>query len=663
MTSGDQAKAMFFEALACLDDKNFAAAEILFANTLKLMPGHISSLNNLAVAQFEQRKFAEASATYDQLLALKPDQVEGWLGRGNLLTELTRFDEALSAIDTALSIKSDSAEAWLGRGNALSGLQRHGEARSAFDNALSIKPDLAEAWLGRGNLFGQLRRYQEALSDIDKGLAINSKLPQGWLYRGGLLAELQRHTEAFTAYDTAFALKPDFSTAEGSRLFAKMQLCDWKSLDQEIGHLTSSIRSRKNNCPVFAFLVISTSPKDQLDYARSWSAMAHPASSKPTWRGEIYNHDRIRVAYVSSDFHEHATSYLIANLFECHDQSRFEITAISTGPDDNSDMRRRLVRALPRFVDGRELSDTELALQIRQAEIDILVDLKGFTQNSRAGIFARRPAPVQVNYLGYPGTMGVEYIDYLIADRTVIPETDKDYYTEKIVYLPNSYQVNDTKRSISSRGIMRAECGLPVEGFVFCCFNNNYKILPAVFDSWMKILKQVGGSVLWLLGDNPTVAANLRREAAARGVDPERLIFASRMLLPDHLERHRLADLFLDTLPYNAHTTASDALWTELPVLSQIGSTFAGRVSASLLNAIGAPELIVATPEAYERLAIDLASNPKLLAAIKQKLAANRLVAPLFDTQRFARHIEAAYTQMHQRHLAGLPPDHISVSQ
>jgi protein O-GlcNAc transferase len=663
MTSGDQAKAMFFEALACLDDKNFAAAEILFANTLKLVPGHISSLNNLAVAQFEQRKFAEASATYDQLLTLKPDLVEGWLGRGNLLTELTRFDEALSAIDTALSIKSDSAEAWLGRGNALNGLQRHSEALSAFDNALSIKPDLAEAWLGRGNLFGQLQRYEEALSDIDKGLSINSKLPQGWLYRGGLLAELQRHTEAFTAYDTAFALKPDFSTAEGSRLFSKLQLCDWKSLDQEIEHLTSSIRSMKNNCPVFAFLVISTSPKNQLDYARSWSAMAHRASSQPTWRGESYNHDRIRIGYVSSDFHEHATSYLIANLFECHDQSKFEITAISTGPDDNSDMRKRLVRSFSRFVDGRELSDTELALQIRQAEIDVLVDLKGFTQNSRAGIFARRPAPVQVNYLGYPGTMGVEYIDYLIADRTVIPETDKNYYTEKIVYLPNSYQVNDTRRSISSKGITRRECGLPAEGFVFCCFNNNYKILPAVFESWMKILKQVSGSVLWLLGDNPTVVANLKREAAAGGVDPERLVFARRMSLPDHLERHRLADLFLDTLPYNAHTTASDALWTELPVLSQIGSTFAGRVSASLLNAIGAPELVVSTPEAYKRLAIDLASNPRLLAAIKQKLAANRLIAPLFDTQKFTRHIEAAYTQMYKRHLDGLPPDHISVSQ
>jgi protein O-GlcNAc transferase len=259
--------------------------------------------------------------------------------------------------------------------------------------------------------------------------------------------------------------------------------------------------------------------------------------SEPIWRGEIYNHDRIRIGYLSSDFHEHATSYLIAGLLECHDVSSFELTAISIGPDDDSGMRRRLVRSVPRFFDGRQLSDDEVALQIKKAEIDILVDLKGFTQNSRAGIFARRPAPIQVNYLGYPGTMAVEYMDYLIADRTVIPETHKDYYTEKIVHLPNSYQVNDAKRSISNKTFTRAECGLPVEGFVFCCFNNSYKILPGVFRSWMTILKRVSGSVLWLLGDNPAAVANLRREAAARGVDPERLVFAERLSLPDHLAR------------------------------------------------------------------------------------------------------------------------------
>jgi predicted O-linked N-acetylglucosamine transferase (SPINDLY family) len=663
MSGGDEAKEIFFEALACLDERNFATAEALFVRTLKLAPGHIASLNNLAVAQFEQRKLVEASATYDQLLTLKPDLAEGWVGRGNLLTDRRHYDEACLAFDTALSIKPDLADAWLGRGNALNGLQRHGEALSAFDAALSINPDLAEAWLGRGNLFGQVQRYDEALSDIDKGLSINSKLPQGWLYRGNFLTEIKRHAEAFKAYDTAFALVPDFPTAEGSRLFSKMQICDWRDFDRETEHLTSSIRNRKNNCPAFAFLGISASPQDQLDYTRLWSAIAYPVLSEPIWCGEIYNHDRIRIGYVSSDFHQHATSYLIAGLFECHDVSKFELTAISIGPDDDSGMRRRLVCSVPRFFDGRQLSDDEVALQIKKAEIDIVVDLKGFTQNSRAGIFARRPAPIQVNYLGYPGTMAVQYIDYLIADRTVIPETHKDYYTEKIVYLPNSYQVNDAKRSISNKTFTRAECGLPVEGFVFCCFNNSYKILPGVFRSWMTILKRVSGSVLWLLGDNPAAVANLRREAAARGVDPERLVFAERLSLPDHLARHRLADLFLDTLPYNAHTTASDALWAELPVLSQIGETFAGRVSSSLLNAIGAPELIVSTPEAYERRAIDLAADRDRLAAIRQKLAKNRLIAPLFDTQGFARHIEAAYTEMYQRHLKGLPPDDISVRQ
>jgi len=287
--------------------------------------------------------------------------------------------------------------------------------------------------------------------------------------------------------------------------------------------------------------------------------------------------------------------------------------------------------------------------------------LKGFTQDARTNVFARRPAPIQANYIGYPGTMGAEYIDYIIADQTVIPENSKQYYSEKVVYLPNSYQVNDSKRSISDKAFTRTQLGLPPTGFVFCSFNNNYKITPRIFDCWMRILKQVESSVLWLHEDNPTAASNLRKEATTRGVNPERLIFAKRLPLAEHLARHRLADLFLDTLPCNAHTTAGDALWAGLPILTCLGETFAGRVAASLLNAIGLPELIAATPEAYEQMAIDLATHPEKLAVIKRKLAENRLTTPLFDTKLFTKHIEAAYIAMYERHQAGLAPDHISI--
>jgi predicted O-linked N-acetylglucosamine transferase (SPINDLY family) len=382
----------------------------------------------------------------------------------------------------------------------------------------------------------------------------------------------------------------------------------------------------------------------------------------PMWHDEIYRHDKIRVGYVSADFRHHAVSYLAAGLFESHDKTKFETTAISIGPNETSEIRQRLERAFDQFVDANAWVDDEIAALVRKEEIDILVDLGGFTRDARTRIFAQRPAPIQVNYLGYPSTMGADYIDYLMADHTLIPSKQLRYYAEKIVYLPNCYQVNDAKRHISGTRFTRGECGLPENGFIFCCFNNTYKIIPSVFDCWSRILSQIDGSVLWLLEDNISATYNLKREAAARGVNPSRLVFAPRTAPPEHLARCQLADLFLDTSPYNGHTTASDALWAGVPVLTQIGETFAGRVAASLLTAVGLPELITNTPRGYEDLAIQLATNPAKLAAIKSKLAGNRLTTPLFNTQLSTRHIEAAYTAMYERYQSKLPPDHIYVS-
>jgi protein O-GlcNAc transferase len=659
--SAENAKTTFFEALGRLDDKAFAEAERLFLKTLEWAPGHVSSLNNLAVAQFKQGKAREALATYDQLLAQKPDLTEAWVGRGNILTDLGHYDEAGLAFDTALSIKADSAEAWVGRGNVFNGIKRHHEALSAFDKALSLNPAVAEAWLGRGNLLGQAGQHELALAAFERALSINDQLPQGWLLQGDVLSELRRYDLAFAAYHKAFLLKPDLPNAEGSRLHCKMQICDWHDFDAERRRLTASLENGKNNSPIFAWLVMSASPEKQLQYARQWTARTYPAPRQPIWRGERYRHDRIHVAYVSADFHEHATAHLMARLFECHDGSKFQWSAISLGPDDGSAMRRRLVGAFERFVDASQLGDDDVARKIRTTEIDILVDLKGFTQRARPGILARRPAPIQVSYLGYPGTMGATYIDYLIADQVIIPQTSRIHYAEKIVTLPDSYQANDPTRPISDKPFTRAACGLPPSGFVFCCFNNSYKILPDIFQSWMRILQAVPGSVLWLLGDNPTAIANLKSHAAALGVDAGRLVFAERIALSDHLARHRQADLFLDTLPCNAHTTASDALWAGLPVLSRPGETFAGRVASSLLAAIGLPELSVATPQAYERFAIELATEPAKLAEITEKLKRHHFTAPLFDATTFARNIESAYTTMVQRHAAGLSPDHICV--
>jgi protein O-GlcNAc transferase len=349
-------------------------------------------------------------------------------------------------------------------------------------------------------------------------------------------------------------------------------------------------------------------------------------------------------------------------MFECHDKSRFNVTAISFGPDDNSQIRQRLKASFERFIDVKTFSDDQIANLVKSSEVDILVDLMGFTADARTGIFARRVAPIQVNYLGYPGTMGAQYIDYILADRFVIPEEKRDCYSEKVVFLPNSYMGNDSKRKISERLPRRSECNLPETGFVFCSLNQSHKIVPQLFDIWMRLLRQLGSSVLWLSFTNETAIRNLRREAQNHGVDPSRIVFAQRVPLnEDYLARFRLADLFLDTSPYNAHTTAGDALWAGLPVLTCIGKTFAGRVAASLLNAIGLPELIATTPEAYEQMAIDLATHPEKLAAIKHKLAENRLTTPLFDTKLFTKHIEAAFSAMYERYHAELPPDHIIV--
>jgi protein O-GlcNAc transferase len=641
---------------------------------------------------YELGRYDEASAAYDKALAFKPRSAEAWVGRGNVARELKRYDEARAAFDQALAFDAGTAEAWLGRGNVLSEFLHHDAALAAYDQALTLRVGfdeawlgrgnsllrlkrfsealaaydraggLAEAWLGRGNVFYELRRFPEAAVAYDQALAVKPGLAGAWYGRGNVLRELKQYDEALAAYDEALSLKSDLTVAQSARINAKNCICQWSGWDTDCAQLISLVRNGDTNAGPFEFLAVPSSAQDQLTCAKSWIKIMHPATP-PLWQGERYAHDRIRVAYLSSDFREHPVSYLAAGLFDHHDKSRFEITAISWGGSDNSEMRRRLEASFERFIDVGKQSDDQVASLIKGLEIDILIDLAGLTKYGRPNIAARRPSPVQVSYLGYAGTMGAEYIDYIIADSTLIPESDQPHYMEKIAYLPHSYMPHDDRdRRIADRAFGRAEFGLPESGFVFCCFNNAYKLTPHFFRSRMQILKAVEGSVLWLTDDNPSAVNNLRREAALAGVDPDRLVFASRLpSSADHLARHRLADLFLDTLPYNAHTTASDALWAGLPVLTQIGETFAGRVAASLLTAIGLPELIARTPEQFECIAIELATRPEALTAIKDKLTQNRSTEPLFNTALYTRHIESAYVTMVQRHQEGLSPDHIYV--
>jgi len=635
-------------------------AERHFKEVLRHEPKHVAALNLLSVLLTHLGRCAEAEPYIKLALKLNSNSDATFYNYGLILKALNRPNEALERFSQALSINATVAETWNNRGTILNEIERYDDAIANFDKAISLQPNFSGAFCNKGKSLGKLKRYDEAFAAYDKALALKPDLAEAWLGRGNVFNELKRYDEAFAAYDKALALKPDLTYAEGARLHSKMQLCDWSNFDAESAHLISSVRSG-TQAPPFSLLAICSSLEDQLQNATLYTAKECHLFEKLIWQGERYDHDKIRVAYLSADFCEHPVSFLMTGVFERHDRSRFDVTGISLGPDDNSEIRQRLKATFERFIDAKTFSDEQIANLVRSSEVDILVDLMGFTAGARTGVFARRPAPVQVNYLGYPATMGAEYIDYIIGDRIVIPEDKQEFYEEKIVYLPNSFHPTDQDRRISDKEFLRTDAGLPHEGFVFCCFNANYKITPDVFDIWMRILKKVEDGVLWLVVENPTAKSNLRSEAVTRGVNAERLIFAPRMSLPEHQSRLRLADLFLDTLPYNAGTTASDMLWAGLPVLTRIGDTFVGRMAASVLNAIGLPELITTTLEAYEQMAIDLAMHSEKLAVIKRKLAENRLNTPLFDTKLFTKHIEAAYSIMWERYQRGAPPESFSV--
>jgi predicted O-linked N-acetylglucosamine transferase (SPINDLY family) len=542
---------------------------------------------------------------------------------------------------------------------------RNGEFEAAeqlIGEALKLDPNSPELWSNRGTAQVFLGRREAALESFGQALRLKPDFSGAVAHRAHILFELQRYAEAIPDYEKLLARDPGHAYSAGDLIFCKLQCCDWSSFESDRNSILARLRVGQRVVPPVLSVALLESAADQLAAARIVARDKFPPVP-PLWRGETYRHERIRVAYVSADFHAHATAVLTAGLFEHHDRRRFETVAISFGREDGSRLRDRLKQAFERFIDVRSRSDAEVARLMRELEIDIAVDLKGYTSEARPAVFAFRPAPLQVNYLGFPGTMGAAFMDYLIADPIVAPEEHKAFYGEQIVWLPDTYQANDRSRETAEGPIDRASAGLPPSGFVFCCFNNSYKIQPPMFDVWMRLLRSVEGSVLWLLADNAAATRNLKQEAAARGIDPERLVFAPRRDLPEHLARHRLADLFLDTLPYNAHTTASDALWAGLPIVTCKGNTFAGRVAASLLRAVGLPELVTESLVDYEALALRFARDPSALAAIRSKLSQNRETMPLFDAPRFTRHLEAAYVTMYERHQRGQSPASFAVNQ
>jgi protein O-GlcNAc transferase len=599
------------------------------------------------------KRFDEALRSHDKALALAPDYAVAHYNRGNALRELERFPEALSSYDAVLRIDPRHAEALNNRANTLWRLRRLREARADYDRAIALKPTYADAFHNRGNLLQDLNRLDDAVADYDRALRLQPDYAEAHNNRGSALQLLNRFDEAIANFDTALRLRPDFIEATYNRVAVAARMCDWRTP-------ASAITLDGATSP-FASLTAFDDPARQLQWARAWTRAKcpPPAARLPAPQARP---PKLRVGYFSADFHDHAVMVLMARMLELHDRDKFEIHAFSYGAARDDAMRRRIITAVDQFHDISEVDDAGVAAHARQHGIDIAIDLNGHTSDARLGIFAHRAAPIQINYLGYPGSTGAEFIDYIIADNVVAPPASRAFFSEKVITLPHSYQPNDDQRAVADKAFARAELGLPADGFVFCCFNNSFKISPAEFDIWMRVLRAIDGSVLWLLKDNAWAETNLRAEARARDVDPQRLVFAERMPLPLHLARQRCADLFLDTFNYNAHTTASDALWAGLPILTKQGKSFAARVAASLLHATGMPELITETAENYERLALELATNPARLAALRTQLAANRATAPLFNSAQYTRDIERAYEAAFQRLIEGRPADHIELN-
>jgi predicted O-linked N-acetylglucosamine transferase (SPINDLY family) len=690
--------AAFYNRAGILRDmKRLEEALESYDRALALKADHHAALNNRGAVLHDLKRYSEAVQSFDRAIAMKPDSADAFSNRAISLVELGRLDEALESFRRSLEIAGDNPTAQFGRGNALSGLGQLEEALSAYDAALSLMPYDARILTNRGTVLVRLNRYEQAVDSFNRAVIADPQDAEACKSRGDALIHLRRASEALASYDQALASRPGYAEAlygrahalselkrddesiaayrvllgtrpdhpygPGMLLHTKQTACDWQGRAAIVADIVQGVRAGRRMASPLAFVAVSDSEQDNAQCARILIEDKFKASAEPLWRGERYRHDRTRLVYLSCDFGAHAVATQIAGVFERHDRTRFETIAMSYGQNDQSEMRARLERAFDRFIDIQGKSDGEGASQIRGLEADIVIDLTGLTARCRPGILALRPAGLQVQFLGFAGTLGADYVDYVIADSVVIPEADHKHYAEKVACLPNSYMPTDCGRAIAARP-SRAEAGLPETGFVFCAFNNSYKFSPDVFDIWMRLLKAAENSVLWLPKMNDTARRNLLREAETRGISSERLVFAPYVASgAEHLARLSLADLFLDTRPYNAHSSATDALWAGVPVLTQPGDTFAGRVGASVLKACGLPELVAESSVSYEAIALQLARNPDALSELKAKLTGKLATCALFDTAGFTRHLEAAYATMYESHRRGREAQSFTISQ
>ena len=634
-----------------------------YDKAISLEPSFVEPYSNKGNTLQELGKYSESLSFYDKAISLDPSFVESYCNKANALTELGFYDDAQNFFDKAISIKPDYVEAWSNKGLLLLKIKLYSKALECFDRATDINPKRAESWVCKGRFFNEVSSFNDALLCFNTAIELSPQYALAWGGKAFVLSEVKEYQMAIECYETAFALNPELEYTLGFLIGIRLSIADWQDFEDSIALLIKRSGQFKRDIDPFSALSVLDEPSFHLKIAKTWAKdkLPHINTLSPIGKWE---HKRIRIAYFSADFRgQHPVGLLTPELFELHDRDKFEVYGFSLKKAPDGDLHReRLENGFDHFINLEDKSGVEIARLSREMEIDIAIDLGGYTKDAAIEAMSCRSAPIQVNYLGYPGTMGADFMDYIIADSILIPPSSQQYYSEKVVYLPNSYMIDDSKRVPLEQPISKSDYGLPEDKFIYCCFNNGYKFNKKILESWARILLQIQNSIFWISDNNINFKNNLIREFGKLGINSNRIFFARRVdSMAEHLARHSLADLFLDTHPYNAHTTGLDSLKAGLPIITYSGKAFAGRVGASLLNAIGLPELAVDSLEAYEKLAIELAREPEKLALLKKRLAENRAIKPLFDSQLSVLNIEKSYEEMYRKYLAGEQNDHIYI--
>ena len=653
--------ALFFLAIILINFKNYKKARDLLEQVVLIKPNSADAYNNMGICLEKLNDLDGAIKNYNLAISNKPNFAEAHNNIGVVFQKLRNFDQAILQYKKAISYKNLYLDAYINLANLFKETKQFEEAIKNYDLAINLNPKLAEVYNNKGNALKEIRKFEEAIKNYDLAINLNPNFAEAYFNTATALQDIKNFEKAVLYFEKALLLDKEIPFCKGYLLHAKMLCCNWNGLNELYKEIYNDVEKNRYSATPFGYQAICDDESNLQKCAQLYSSKRFPEIKNNLFSKKVSKNKKNKIGYLFGEFREQATSILMTEVWEKHNKEDFEIIAFDSGWDDKSVRRNRIINAFDKFIDISKVSDLDAAKIIYREQIDILINLNGFFGTGRPVVFSYRPAGIQINYLGFPGTIGSKYIDYILCDQTVVPLESKKFYNEKIIYLPDSYQANDTKRNISDKKFLRKELSLPNESFVFCCFNNNYKITPNMFDVWVRLLKKIDNSVLWLIEGNSEATENLKKEAKIRNIDASRLIFAKRMKLEDHLARHKNADLFLDTLPYNAHTTASDSLWAGLPVLTCLGKAFPGRVAASLLRSLDLPELITYSENEYIFKAEELALNPEKLTLIKNKLDANKFSQPLFNTELFCRNLESAFKIIFERYSLGLETEDISL--